>query len=300
MSRLQQFGITFGYQRVVIYIQPNPDVRLMTNTARTSLLISNEPLPWAEWAAEFRQKLPGELKHFVELRAPEAINTDYIKSIRDRLKSIIDLYKVSRYRSAVDGSFKIDPHATARGGKPATTGLIRPTDGVAVVREQRTAGGREGNLYALFERKDGSPGEKVEPDIFPKIDWVSVQDGSRAPGDMEDRAAKYLSDQNRLLINADFRVFRDLISHFMRSYNGIAAAETIVKEAVHGWFAQALVEAVIGIEALRNSKQWSAADIQTALSEEALTSCVMQRYHIHLAAKRELGSKIGSAKQAAA
>src|SRR5205814_8171095 len=70
--------------------------------------------------------------------------------------------------------------------------------------------------------------------------------------------------------------------------------------AVHGWFAQALVEAVIGIEALRNSKQWSAADIQTALSEEALTSCVMQRYHIHLAAKRELGSKIGSAKQAAA
>jgi hypothetical protein len=300
MSRLQQFGITFGYQRVVIYIQPNPDVRLMTNTARTSLLISNEPLPWAEWAAEFRQKLPAELKHFVELRAPEAINTDYIKSIRDRLKSIIDLYKVSRYRAAVDGSFKIDPHATARGGKPATTGLIRPTDGVAVVREQRTAGGREGNLYALFERKDGSPGEKVEPDIFPKIDWVSVQDGSRAPGDMEDRAAKYLSDQNRLLINADFRVFRDLISHFMRSYDGIAAAETIVKEAVHGWFAQALVEAVIGIEALRNSKQWSAADIQTALSEEALTSCVMQRYHIHLAAKRELGSKIGSAKQAAA
>ena len=86
----------------------------------------------------------------------------------------------------------------------------------------------------------------------------------------------------------------------MRSYKDIAGAEVTVKDAVRGWFAQSLVEAVIGIQALRNSKQWSAADIQVALSEEALTSCVMQRYHIHLAAKRELGSKIGSAKQAAA
>lgn len=300
MSRLQQFGITFGYQRVVIYVEPNAGARLTTNTARTSLLVGNEPLPWAEWAAEFRQKLPLELKNFVESRAPEASSTDFIKSIRDRLKGIIDLYKVSRYRPAVSGSFKIDIDTMVRGGKPAITGVTRQTDGVPVVREQRTPGGREGNLYALFERTDGSSGEKIEPDIFPKVDWVSEQDGSRAPGDMEDRAAKYLSDQNRLLINADFRVFRDLITHFMRSYKDIAAAETVVKDAVHGWFAQSLVEAVIGIQALQNSKQWSAADIQTALSEEALTSCVMQRYHIHLAAKRELGSKIGSAKQAAA
>jgi len=36
------------------------------------------------------------------------------------------------------------------------------------------------------------------------------------------------------------------------------------------------------------------------LSEEALSACVMQRYHIFTAAKRELGAKIGSAKQTAA
>ena len=42
-SRLQQFGITFGYERVVIYIEPTADSRLTTNTARTELLLGNEP-----------------------------------------------------------------------------------------------------------------------------------------------------------------------------------------------------------------------------------------------------------------
>ncbi|PYL37340.1 MAG: hypothetical protein DMF34_10765, partial [Verrucomicrobia bacterium] len=133
MSRLQQFGITFGYQRVVIYIEPSANPLLTTNTARTSLLIGNEPLPWIEWAAEFRQKLPIELKNFVESRAPEATSTDFIKSIRDRLKGIIELYKVSRYRPASGGPLKIDIDMMVRGGKPAVTGLTRQTDGTSVV-----------------------------------------------------------------------------------------------------------------------------------------------------------------------
>jgi hypothetical protein len=34
------------------------------------------------------------------------------------------------------------------------------------------------------------------------------------------------------------------------------------------------------IDALRNSKEWSDRDIEKALSSEALTAAVMQRYHI--------------------
>jgi hypothetical protein len=37
-------------------------------------------------------------------------------------------------------------------------------------------------------------------------------------------------------------------------------------------------------------------DIERALSEEALTACVMQRCHAHLAVKRQLGAKIGATK----
>jgi hypothetical protein len=300
MSRLQQFGITFGYDRVVIYVEPTSDTRLMTNTARTSLLLANEPLPWDEWAAEFRLQLPAELKNFVESRAPDANRADHLKNIRERLKAILDLYKVSRYRPATDGHLRIDADQLTRGGRPARTDATPTPSDTPVVREQRPPGGKEGNIYALFERKGGSPGEKVEPDLFPKVSWVSVADGSRSEGFIEDRAAKYLSDQNHLQVNADFRVFRDMTKHLLQSYRQVAGADSIIEDTVRAWFEQALVEAVIGLQALRNSKHWSSDEIGRALSEEALTACVMQRYHIYTAAKRELGAKIGSAKQAAA
>ena len=56
---------------------------------------------------------------------------------------------------------------------------------------------------------------------------------------------------------------------------------------------QALVETVIGIQQLRGSKEWGPEEIERALSHEALTSAVMQRYHVYIACKRELGARFG-------
>ncbi len=76
-----------------------------------------------DWAAEFRLQLPAPLKAFVESRAPEATRADHLKSIRERLKAILDLYKVSRYRPTTDGDLRItltiqhaavDQHGRAR------------------------------------------------------------------------------------------------------------------------------------------------------------------------------------------
>ena len=46
------------------------------------------------------------------------------------------------------------------------------------------------------------------------------------------------------------------------------------------------MESVLGMSALRNSKEWSDRDIEKALSSEGLTAAVMQRYHI-IASTRE-------------
>ncbi len=54
-----------------------------------------------------------------------------------------------------------------------------------------------------------------------------------------------------------------------------------------------LIETVIGVQALKDAKEWSIEDVEKALSEEALTATVMPRYHVHNAVKRELGSKLG-------
>ncbi len=95
------------------------------------------------------------------------------------------------------------------------------------------------------------------------------------------------------MINADFRVFHDLIDRWADEFEKYPAAKQVCEDVVRGWFEQALVEAVIGIQALKDSKEWSVTQIQSALSEEALTLAVMPRYHINFSAKRDIGSKFG-------
>ena len=55
---------------------------------------------------------------------------------------------------------------------------------------------------------------------------------------------------------------------------------------------------LLGVQSLEGAREWSVEDIGHALSEEALTSAVMPRYHVDIAIRRALGSKFGSAKQA--
>ena len=295
MSRLQQFGVTFGYRFVVIYVEPllKGSKVLTTNTSRTSLLLSNEPLPWADWAADFREKLPQEIAALVAEKAAASTEEDHSKSIKERLKDILDIYKVSRYRPSPTGDVFIDDTQLTRGGASKNTGTTARKVGSSTGR----GGGPLGNVYAVFEKTDGVPAKKTRPDVFPEVRWVSIKNGTRESGDIEDRAAKYHRDQNLLLINADFRVFIDMVSHFVNEFGGSHDIENVVREAVHTWFEQALTETVIGIQGLEGSREWSQNHIDSAISEESLTTSVMQRYHVMFAVKRELGAKLGSRKK---
>ena len=145
----------------------------------------------------------------------------------------------------------------------------------------------------MFLKKDGAPGKAIRPDVFPKILWVSIKDGTREAGDIEDRAARFLVDQNTLLINADFRVFVDMVELWVTQYEKKPGVREVAESSVHDWFAQALVETVIGVQALKDSKEWSVDEVERALSEEALTAVVMSRYHVNNSVKRELGTKLG-------
>ncbi len=112
---------------------------------------------------------------------------------------------------------------------------------------------------------------------------------------MEDKAAKYIQNQNTLLVNADFRVFADMIERLSKEKDagpGLGLKDA-VEEVVHAWFEQALVETVIGIQQLRGSKEWGPDEIKQTLSPEALTGAVMQRYHVYIACRRELGARFG-------
>ena len=69
-GRLQDFGIRFGYERVVLHLESQvPAGRLQCNTARTLLLLDHEPLPWARWGEEFAAAMPAEILRLQERAA---------------------------------------------------------------------------------------------------------------------------------------------------------------------------------------------------------------------------------------
>jgi hypothetical protein len=290
-STLQTFGVIFGYRQVVIYVEPdNQHGQLMTNTARTALLLNRQRLPWTDWAAEFREKMPDEIENLIAAKAACASGADHSKSIKERLQQVIDLFKLSRYKPAPDGMYRVAPYPS---------GSARSNSSVEIKAEAGTGSGgapvdsSAGGVYAAFQTENGIPANISKGEAFPVVSWICVKDGTRDPGDLEDRAARYLPDQNRLLVNRDFRVFSDMVKKFLVDLGGSESLRPSVQDAVEQWFEMALVETVLGVQALKNAREWDPGDIKNALSEESLTAVVMPRYHVHNAVKRHLGSKLG-------
>lgn len=293
-ARLQLFGVIFGYNRVVIYVEPGngSEHEIVSNTARTHLLKDGEPLPWADWAAEFRDRMPGAIKDLMEEVTAGSTSGNHKQSIKDRLKQIRDLFKISRYRRTRMGSLSVAENTV--GGEPGEKDAPESRKGSG---KNGGKGGRAGDIYALFAVDEGDPGEEVFAEVDPDVRWVAVEDGTRVPPLLDDRAAKYLAEQNEILINGDFRVFTDMVDRWHERYLEAPGARPVVEDTVREWFEQALIETVLGVQALSGSQEWSVEDISRALSEEALTAAVMQRYHIDHSVKRVLGARLGSLKE---
>jgi hypothetical protein len=295
--RLQAFGVIFGYDRVVIYIQPDsgPGHALSSNTARTQLLLDAEPLPWAGWAAEFREKMPDALVQLQQDIGAKSGEQDYKKAIQERLKQIRDLLRFRRYRPSPKGSVTVDVEAGAQGGNPASAGTLREG------RNPRGGkGGLAGDIYALFAESGGQPADPVDSLNEPEVQWVSEKNGTRTSPFLDNRAATFSPQQNLLQINADFRVFVDMVDRWAAVYSEVPGVEKTVESVVHEWFTQQLVEAVMSAMALKSTGSWSMQELEDLWTESALTAAVLPRWHIDQNIKRSLGSRLGKANQVAA
>lgn len=291
LARLHAFGVIFGADRVVIYVEPatNSERPVTANTARTQLLIGGESLDWAKWASEFRDRMPDSLVKLQEEIGSKAGERDHKKAILERLKQIKDLLKFSRFRPSKNSPVTIDPETGAGGIDSISRTTVR--DGA---KEPGKRGGRSGDLYALFAEDGSATGDPVDSMSEPKTQWVSIEDGTRTPPDLDDRAAKFLIQQNLLMINADFRVFTDMVDRWVRAYAHVPGAKVAVKEVVHEWFEQQLIETVMSAQALKSTGKWSLPELERLWDEEALTAAVLPRWHIDQSIKRNLGHRLGS------
>lgn len=256
--------------------------------------MSGQPLDWAMWAMEFRDKMPSELVTLQEQLGAHVGERDHKKAILERLQQIRDLLRFSRFRPSKSGSAKADPELAVVGGDSAAKGAVHAGE-----REPGKKGGRAGDIYALFAEAGSLDADPVDTFNEPKTRWVSVEEGTRTPPDLDDRAAKFLLQQNPLLINADFRAFTDMVERWAQAYSHIPGARTTIKDVVHEWFEQQLVETVMSAQALKRTGKWSSEELEELWSEAALTAAVLPRWHIDQSIRRNLGHRLGSLKSAA-
>lgn len=294
IAKLQMFGVIFGSDRVVIYVEPSNEYSQVTaNTARTQLLIDNEAIDWSSWASDFRASMPDEIKMLQEEIGSHSGDKSYKQKILDRLKDIRDILRFSRVRPASNGIVPYDEEAKVAGGESNPTDVSRLGH-----REPGSKGGKSGDIYALFAEASETLGNHVETNDAPDVQWVKVEDGSRIPPDLNDRAARFLLSQNLLIINADFRVFTDMVERWKAAYTHISGAEGTVREVVHEWFEQQLTETVMSAKALKSTGRWSIDELQQLWSEESLTAAVLPRWHIDQSIRRNLGQRLGTLKAA--
>jgi hypothetical protein len=294
LARLQSFGIIFGTDRVVIYVEPTILDTLSANTARTQLLQGGEPLDWQGWAAQFRDAMPAALVTLQEQIGSRAGEKDHKKAIIERLKQIRDLLRFSRFRPSKEGSVTAKENVIGKAGGPSLSG------GSKTERQpSKTKGSRAGEIYALYAEDGPLNADPVDAFNEPRTQWVSVLEETRVPPDLDDRAAKFLVQQNLLMINADFRAFTDMVDRWVLAYVRTPGVEATVKEVVHEWFEQQLIEAVMSAQALKSTGMWSEQELDSLWSEAALTAAVLPRWHIDQSIRRTLGVRLGSLRQSA-
>lgn len=290
-ARLQSFGIVFGGDRVVLYLEPDSaGERLVSaNTARTQLLIANEALDWPAYATEFRSLMPQELRDYQDDIGAAANQTDHRKAIRERLKSVRELFRFGRYRPKAGGAFSSTPGENTGGA----TDSVEEKAIKEASSPSGSRGGSQGDIYSLFAEEMGEPSELVDFPNEPQTKWVISEDGSRSPGDLDDRAARFLPDQNILLINGDFRAFTDMIDRWVDRYSHVPGCKKSVEEVAREWFEQQLIETVMSALALKQSGKWSMQELSLLWNDTALTAAVLPRYHIDMSIKRVLGQRLG-------
>lgn len=314
VSQSAGFGITIGRENVVIYVEVGSGYR--QNVARTGLTdVNGNDLPWDRWQDEFRDNMPEALKSYVEDKLGAIIDTNHSESIRERLKQILHLYVVSRYRARANGGASADPESGIKTNMGRTQQsdpdemedhTEDETEEVEEKKKYRRQSRRPGDtareaLIAAME--GGTAADEIVADPLPLFYWLSEKSGSRSAGDhLEDRAAYYQMKSNTIEANADFQGFTDIVDEVYKNYAHIDGAYEIVKTATQEAYELQLNEVVMGALSMRNRRKWTGEQFEGALSPEALTTAVMCRYHqliwIHRTVKNALPKVMRDAEKA--
>jgi len=264
-SRLAHFGILVGRNRIIILIEPEDAVQ---NTARTNLVRTDGSwIDWSGWQDEFRKNMPVEISTFIDSLLTETTQISHRQAITRRLSILKELFLLSGYLQ-LKAAFR----------KPAAPPPPSAVEDVASALDLADSGPSSPELPVPQE--DAQPERNEEGDLseedslFPNVEWTNEDRSPQLVG----RAAEYSELTNTVLANRDFKGFEDLVQFFTAKYADTTQVSETISSSVNEAIEQALMECVAGALSLRGQAHWGEHHISQALSPEALTTAVMQRY----------------------
>ena len=296
LTRLHRFGIIQLVKRVVIYVEPTGE-NVTTDPSRTFLSIgSAQKIPWDDWGDQFAEKMPEELRKLEEEASERATDEDLDKAAAAMLKNWMKSFEVPKFLVASEADLEVSEPEDL-GGQPDSggeDGTRTGTDGGDSVDS-----GNKGNRFSDFIRRKGKPGKETKTDdSIPKVEWVTPETQPH----LEDRAAQYIRQQNRLLINRDFRGFTSIIDSVLAEKGeNKPGAKAAIEEVAKLHYQVSICETIIRVQMLKKGgKTWKQEEIDGALSEVALTAAVMSHKLLHDRISHSVGHKLGAVKKKAA
>lgn len=273
-SRASDFGIFIGKDDIVLFLEPNN--KYIQNTARTKMVGSDgSPLPWNDWADDFRAQMPDEIKQYMKKRIDKETEKTDQKRLRDKLKEVEKLLKVSKYRLSEQGDVKVNPEQKQQG----KTNHIQDKKNPTVVPSHPRPCPEEGRVKEWLNNEvmqNGKLGERIAADSWPEINWTTPAQFE----ELEDKMAMYEKHQNIVFVNKEFQGYLDVPNYFNTQFKATEETALYIKSCVNEAFEQQLMEVIFGVLSLKQRPYWSPDAFEMALSPEALTTATMARYHL--------------------
>ncbi len=288
-SRLHRCGIIHLLNRMVIYAEPTTK-GIFADPGRTEVYVApGKKSPWNDWADEFFQNLPPEIKKLENDASEKASDSDINIQAYDMLKDWLKDFKIPKYRMKNSGELELTPPVDL-GGAP-DSGLTAETTNEKPGNARNNSGSR-GNRYSDFTTDDGERGKEIRSDQFiPSVNWVSPEDHPH----LDDRPASYIRVHNRLLINKEYRGFTSWVDSVHQDKGGgKPGSRSIVDEKCQLHWQVHLCETVMRVQMLKkDGKTWRMDEVDSALSELGLTTAVSGIGHLDKVVRTSVGHAIG-------
>lgn len=293
-QRYHAFGVIREpvWARLTIVVEPDkwgesdgaPGV--FPNGARSHLYHSATPtseLPWPEWGLEFMLKLPAPIREAIDKAAIANQKVD----LSDKLKALLPRMRQRIFRPAADGGERVALNRSGGLGRRSKRRRTRDTEG-----RHDKANGADRNLAATTDPKGDTAAVPFNPRIdVPLIEWVGADDMSS-----RERAAEYVRNQNTILINSEFWLFKQEFEHWASMYASIQGSERQIMDIIREVYGLALASRVMHAWTLEGKPGWEDEDqFDKLLSPEALTLACLGIAHADAQIAPKIGGTLGAA-----